>query len=68
VWAREVLHGVVNQRRIDGKDAVRQSAPRPGIRSRRRGHSIGTVAGRQLIVQDTCRPKDLDDRAMALCQ
>jgi hypothetical protein len=26
VWGREVPHGVVNHRRIDGKDAVRQSA------------------------------------------
>ena len=29
VWSREVLHSDVNHRRIDGKDAVRQSALRP---------------------------------------
>jgi hypothetical protein len=41
VRERAVLHGVMNDPRIDGKDAVRRSALRPGIRSRRRGHSIG---------------------------
>jgi hypothetical protein len=42
VWVGEVLHGVVNDRRIDGKDGVAGSIPAGGstplMTSRNAGH------------------------------
>jgi hypothetical protein len=60
---REVLHGVVNHPRIDGKDAVRQSALRPATA----GHTAA-VSWSATGSPDTADARGLGDRAIALRQ
>ena len=71
VWAREVVHSVVNRPRIDGKDGVAGSIPAGGSTSNqqlRPGPAPGLLHAPKSPVSEPPLARDLPENVVRSCQ